>query len=123
MLTPAGTCEKLLVTPADTCRTCVCVCFQGEQGTNCRRCPALHIAACVNQPKDVQGCPAAPEEFSFTAFLASFLFAVPIVRACVFPRASAKLPDTCRHLPWRVLAPKYVREASRLRLPKPLICR
>ena len=46
----------------------------GEQGTNCRRCPALHIAAFINRPKDVSGCPAAPEEFSFTALLASFLF-------------------------------------------------
>ena len=44
------------------------------QGTNCHQSPALHIAACINRPKDVQGCPAAPEEFSFTAFLALFLF-------------------------------------------------
>ena len=37
----------------------VCVCVY----------PELHIATPINRPKDVQGCPAAPE-FSFTAFLA-----------------------------------------------------
>ena len=34
----------------------------------------LHIAISINRPKDVQGCSVAPEEFSFTAFLALFLF-------------------------------------------------
>ena len=46
-------------------------------------CLELHIAFFVNRPKDVQGCPAAPEEFSFTAFVALFLFAVLIVCVCV----------------------------------------
>ena len=35
---------------------------------------ALHIAAFVNRPKDVQDSSTVPEEFSFTAFLALFLF-------------------------------------------------
>ena len=46
----------------------------------------------TNRPKDVQGCPAAPEEFSFTAFLALFLFAVLIV--CVWVCWVTLLVDT-----------------------------
>ena len=50
----------------------------------------------INRPKDVQGCPAAPEEFSFTAFLALFLFVVLIVCESVCgwvgaPRTDCKL--------------------------------
>ena len=43
------------------------------QGKYCNHFPELHIAASINRPKD-GGCPAAPEELSFTAFLALFLF-------------------------------------------------
>ena len=41
------------------------------------------LSSSINRPKDVSGCPAAPEECSFTAFLASFSFAVLIVCVCV----------------------------------------
>ena len=41
------------------------------------------ITSSINRPKDVLGCPAAPEELSFTAFLAPFLFAVLVVCVCV----------------------------------------
>ena len=57
---------------------------QTGPGSHCRRIPELHIASFTNRPKDVQGCRAAPEECSFTAFLALFLFALLIV--CVYPR-------------------------------------
>ena len=36
-------------------------------------CPGLRSAFFVNRPNDVWGCPAAPEGFSFTAFLALLL--------------------------------------------------
>ena len=39
---------------------------------NCR--PGLHATLFINRPKDVSGCSAAPDEFSFAAFLALFLF-------------------------------------------------
>ena len=45
----------------------------GNSGSHCTHCVGLHFAS-PNRPKDVQGCPAAPEELSFTAFLALFLF-------------------------------------------------
>ena len=45
--------------------------------------PTLHITAFVNRPKDVQDSPAVPEEFSFTAFLASFLFLRFLLCVCV----------------------------------------
>ena len=43
----------------------------------------------INRPKDLLGCPAALEEFSFTAFLALFLFALLIVCGCVRARVCA----------------------------------
>ena len=43
----------------------------------------LAIVCATDRPKDVQGCPAAPEEFSFTALLALLLFSVRIVCVCV----------------------------------------
>ena len=39
------------------------------------------VSFSIDRPKDVQGCPAAPEEFSFTAFLALFLFVIMCVCA------------------------------------------
>ena len=46
-------------------------------------CPALHIATSINRPKDVQGCPTVPEDFSFTAFLALLLFSRFSLCVCV----------------------------------------
>ena len=37
-----------------------------------------------------------------------------VVSVCVFPCASTELPDTCRHLPWRVLPPSMVHRAATL---------
>ena len=54
----------------------------GAQGKYCNHFPELNIAASINRPKDVQGCPAALEDFSFTAFLALFLFSR--FSSCVF---------------------------------------
>ena len=52
----------------------------------------------INKPKDVQGCSPAPEEFSFTAFLALFLSrGSQRVRVCVcvvFQGAPLPLPVT-----------------------------
>ena len=39
------------------------------------------FSSSINRPKDVQGCSAAPEAFSFTLFLALYLFEVLIVFA------------------------------------------
>ena len=47
---------------------CVCICYFS-----------------TNRPKDVQDSSAVPEEFSFTAFLASVLFAVLVVCVCRLP--------------------------------------
>ena len=44
------------------------------QGKFCNHFTELDIATSINRPNDVWGCAAAPEEFSFTAFLALFLF-------------------------------------------------
>ena len=44
-----------------------------KQGTNCHRCPALHIAAFISRPKDVQDCSAVPEEVVQPLFFALFL--------------------------------------------------
>ena len=71
---------------------CVCVCVDKAelmwmqvraQGQYCNHFPELHIAASINRPKDVSGCSAAPEEFSFTAFLALSLFSRFSSCACV----------------------------------------
>ena len=45
----------------------------------------------TERPKDVSGCPAAAEEFCFTAFLALFLFAVLIV--CLGQAEEPRLPS------------------------------
>ena len=72
---------------------------------------------CSNSPKDVQGCPAAPEEFSFTAFLALFLFAVPIVWVwvCVHMHSASVVcvaQGACHHSPLmtrcKALCPQFV---------------
>ena len=61
---------------------CVCVCVFSA---------AIDF---VNRPKDVQGCSAAPEEFSFTAVLALFLFLrfslCVCVCVCDFPPKSPR---------------------------------
>ena len=66
---------------------CICYCIASALTS------AAHCAV-PNRLKDVQGCSAAPEEFSFTAFLALFLFAVPIVCVCVWVgvRVSSSTP-------------------------------
>ena len=73
---------------------CVCVCLSLFVCLHACLCVCVCVCVCVgtfpsstNRPKDVQRCPAAPEEFSFTAFLVLFLFAVLIVRVCVRARA------------------------------------
>ena len=53
----------------------------------------------VNRPKDVEGCPAAPEEFSFTAFLALILSVDLIVCVCVCESVTG---GACRF--WRTIA-------------------
>ena len=52
--------------------------------------------ALFGRPKDVQGCSAAPEEFSLTAFLALFWFHGS-QRVCVFIPSSlfTKVPSLC----------------------------
>ena len=63
----------------------VFVCVRNRDTQYCIASALISAAHCAvpNRPKDVQGCPAAPQEFSFDAFLALFLFAVPIVCLCV----------------------------------------
>ena len=47
----------------------VCVCEGGGVG-----CQNFTCSSSINRPNDVSGCPAAPEGFCFTAFLALSLF-------------------------------------------------